>query len=366
MKHSVKMKNVLLIVISLFVLTNCTSTKNDDGNSESAQFCVPDSLTNQIKLDTVSMKPVYDELKVVGKITFDQDKVVRIYPLVSGNVVEVNVSLGSYVKKGQVLAVIKSSEMAGARNDLVTAKSNYAVAEKNYAAASDMYKSGILSEKEYTASQKELDKANSELSRVKTVLSIYGNGSNNYVVTSPISGYIVEKFITANMQIRSDNSTSLFTISDLSNVWALANVYESDISEIVANEKVDVTTISYPDKKFVGKIDKIYNSLDPDSKTMKIQIQLDNKDYLLKPEMFISAIINHKTDKTMLAIPSKAIIFDRNLYWVLVYKDKCHIEARKIDIVASNSFDTYVSSGVNPGDKVISNRQLLIYNAMNQ
>ena len=359
-------KNLLLLITSLFVLTNCNSKKNDENKTESAQFCIPDSLQSQITLDTVFVKPVYDELKVVGKISFDQDKVVRIYPLVSGNVVDVKVTLGSYVEKGQVLAIIRSSEMAGAENDFVTANSNEAIAEKNFAAAADMYKSGILSEKEYTASQKELEKAKSELNRVKTVLSIYGNGTNNYVVTSPISGYIVEKFITTNMQIRSDNSTNLFTISDLSNVWAMANVYESDISEIVANEKVDVTTISYPDKKFVGKIDKIYNSLDPDSKTMTVQIQLDNKDFLLKPEMFISAVVNHKTNKSMLAIPSKAIIFDRNVYWVLVYKDKCHIEARKIDIVTSNSTSTYVRSGVNAGERVISSTQLLIYNAMNQ
>ena len=361
-----RIKNLFLIVISLFALTNCNSKKTEEAQGTTAQFCLPDSLMDQVKFDTVQMKPVYDELKVVGKISFDQDKVVRIYPLVSGNVVEVKVSLGSYVEKGQVLAVIRSSEMAGAENDQVSANANVAIAEKNFAAAADMYKSGILSEKEYTTAQKELDKAKSELNRTKTVLSIYGNGSNNYVVTSPISGYIVEKFITANMQIRSDNSTNIFTISDLSNVWALANVYESDISEIVSNEKVDITTISYPDKKFIGKIDKIYNSLDPDSKTMKVQIQLENKDFLLKPEMFISAIVNHKTDKTMLAIPSKAIIFDRNLYWILVYTDKCHIEARKIDVVTSNSQSSYVSSGVKVGEKVITNSQLLIYNAMNQ
>src|ERR1035437_1492777 len=246
----ISIKNLLVIVGSVFALTNCSSTKNEEGKTDAAQFCLPDSIMKQIAIDTVQMKPVYDELKVVGKISFDQDKVVRIYPLVSGTVLEVKVSLGSYVEKGQVLAVIKSSEMAGAENDKVSANANVAIAEKNFAAAADMYKSGILSEKEYITAQKELDKAKSELNRSKTVLSIYGNESTNYVVKSPISGYIVEKFITTNMQIRSDNSTNIFTISDLSNVWALANVYESDIAEIVANEKVDITTISYPDKKF--------------------------------------------------------------------------------------------------------------------
>jgi membrane fusion protein, heavy metal efflux system len=361
------MRIVLFTLLSsLFIFYNCSFNKNSEAKSVAPKFCIPDSLMDQVKLDTVSLKPVYNELRLIGKITFNQDKVVRIYPLVSGNVVEVKVSLGSHVVKGEVLAVIKSSEMAGAANDLVTARSNLAIAEKNYAAASDMYKSGIMSDKDYTASQKELDKASSELNKANTVLSIYGNSSKDYVITSPISGYIVEKFVNANMQIRTDNSTNLFTISDLSKVWALANVYESDIAEIKENEQVEVTTISYPDKKFNGKIDKIYNVLDPESKTLKVQIQLDNKDYLLKPEMFISATVNHMTGRTMLAIPSNSVIFDRNQYWVLVFKDKSNVEARKVDIVTSNSYNTYIRSGLNPGEKVITNRQLLIYNAMNE
>ena len=360
------MKIISFIICALFLFTHCSSNKGGDQKNVVSKFCIPDSLMSQIKLDTVTIKPVYDELRLIGKITFDQEKVVRIYPLVSGNVSEVKVTLGSLVKKGEVLAVIRSSEMASAENDLVTARSNLAISEKNFAAATDLYKSGIIADKEYTSFQKELDKAKSEFNRASTVLSIYGNGSNGYVVTSPISGYIVEKFVNANMQIRPDNSTNLFTISDLSKVWALANVYESDISEISENEKVEVTTISYPDIKFSGKIDKIYNVLDPETKTMKVQIQLDNKDYLLKPEMFVSAIVKHKTNKQMVAVPAGSVIFDRNQYWALVFKDKCDIQAKKIDIVTTNSVNSYIKSGLTPGDKVITNRQLLIYNAMNQ
>jgi len=360
------MKNILSFSLIILLFIQCSSRKPGESKSNNSQFCIPDSLMSQIKFDTVSVKPVYNELRLIGKITFDQEKVVRIYPLVSGNVSEVKVTLGSLVKKGQVLAVIRSSEMATAENDMVTARSNLAIAEKNLAAAEDMYKSGIIADKEYTGFQKEMDKAKSEFNRATTVLSIYGNGSKDYVVTSPISGYIVEKFVNANMQIRPDNSTNLFTISDLSKVWALANVYESDIAQISENEKVEVTTISYPDKLISGKIDKIYNVLDPDTKTMKVQIQLENKDYLLKPEMFISVLVHHKTNDQMLSIPAGSVIFDRNQYWAMVYNSKCNVQAKKIEIATSNSVNTYIRSGLSPGDKVITNRQLLIYNAMFQ
>lgn len=287
------MKRVLLILLSFTLLTGCFNQKQSKTDSPDTKFCIPDSLMSQIKLDTVKLKNVSNELNLIGKVTFDQEKVVHIYPLVSGNVIDVRVSLGSHVEKGQILAVIRSSEMAGAENDLVTAKSNLALAEKNYASAADMYKSGILSEKEYTAAQNDLTKAKSELTRVTTVLSIYGNNSQpEYLVKASISGFIVEKFVNANMQIRPDNSSNMFTISDLRNVWVLANVYESDIAGVKEKEKVEITTISYPGKKFTGQIDKIYNMLDPDNKTMKVQIKLGNDDYLLKPEMFAKVLVH--------------------------------------------------------------------------
>ncbi len=361
------MKKLLLISCSVLFLLGCRNHKAASTSSVESRFCIPDSLKKQIIIDTVRVKNEFNELKLLGKVTFDQDKVVRIYPLVSGIVTDVRVSLGTFVKKNQVLAVMKSSEMAGAENDAVTARSNLAVATKNYEAASDMFKSGIMSEKEFALSQTDLDKAKSELQRANTVLSIYGSDQqNDYVIKAPISGFIVEKFVNTNMQIRPDNGTNLFTISDLRKVWILANVYESDISEIRENEKVEVSTISYPDKVFIGKIDKVYNVLDPDNKTMKVQIQLDNPDYMLKPEMFAVAMVYQFTNDKLLAVPANAVIFDRNQYWVLVYHDDCNIEARSLDVVSSNQKDTYVRSGVRDGDMVITNRQLLIYNAIYQ
>ncbi len=361
------MRRIFASVLVLAFATSCFSPKPKEPEKVVPKFCIPDSLMNQIKMDTIELKPVFNELNLIGKVTFDQEKVVRIYPLVSGIVVDVKVTLGAHVEKGQILAVIKSSEMAGAENDLVTARSNLAVADKNFAAASDMNKSGILSDKEFTTAQKELDKARSEFERATTVLSIYGtNTQKDYLVKAPISGFIVEKFINTSMQIRSDNSTNLFTISDLKNVWVLANVYESDIAEVKENDPVEITTISYPDVKYPGKIDKIYNMLDPENKTMKVQIKLNNDDYKLKPEMFAKVIVHQVSNTKMLAIPSDALIFDRNLNWVLIYKDKCNIQTRKIDKVLQNSKYTYVNNGVQAGERVITNRQLLIYSAINQ
>lgn len=168
------------------------------------------------------------------------------------------------------------------------------------------------------------------------------------------------------MQIRPDNSSNLFTISDLNRIWVLANVYESDIANIKIGEKVSIVTLAYPDKKFTGNIDKIYNMLDPDNKTMKVRIQLINKNNLLKPEMFANVIVHQQLDSTMLAVPSKAIVFDKNKYWVVIYNNKCDVRTRQVDIASSTSSYSYIRSGVNPGERMITNLQLLIYGALAQ
>lgn len=352
-------------ILSMLLFVACSGKKTEVATE--AKYCMSDSILHQIKLDTVALKPVSADFKLIGKISFNQDKEVKIYPLVSGNVAEVKVSLGDYVKKGQVLAIIKSTEMAGVQNDLILAQSNLAIAEKNFAATADMYKSGIVSEKEYTAAQKEYEKAKSELSRSSSVHSIYGSGAqSDYVIKAPSSGYIVDKQITANMQIRSDNSSAVFTLSDLNDVWVLADVYESDIAGIKENQDVDITTVSYPDKIFKGKINKVYDALDPNNKTLKVQIQLNNADHLLKPEMFASVVVHQKLPQSMLAIPSGSVIFDKNQNWVLVYHDKSHIETRRVTIASSNDKSSYVTDGVKAGEVVINGLQLLIYTALNQ
>ncbi|HEY4785386.1 MAG TPA: efflux RND transporter periplasmic adaptor subunit [Bacteroidales bacterium] len=359
------MKKIIAIVISTLVFNGC-SLKNDPVTSGVTKFCIPDSIMSRITIDTASYQPVINEFHLIGKVTFDQDKVVKLYPMVSGNVLDVKVTLGDYVEQGQILAIIKSTEITGAENDIVTAQSNLAVAEKDLAAVEDMYKSGIASEREYIAAQKEDEKAKSELNKAKTILSIYGGKQSDYIIKSPISGFIVEKFVNPNMQIRPDNAINLFTISDLKRVWVLANVFETEIANIKVGEKVSVTTITYPGKVFRGNIDKIYNVLDPDNKTMKVRVQLDNKDILLKPEMYANVQVHQVTDSTMLAVPARSVVFDRNKYWVIIYRDKCNIYASQINITGATGSYTYVRDGVKPGEKVITSLQLLIYNALNQ
>jgi membrane fusion protein, heavy metal efflux system len=204
------------------------------------------------------------------------------------------------------------------------------------------------------------------LERVNRVLKLNGGSTTGeYILKAPISGFVVEKTVNNNSTIRTDNSGSLFTISDLKNIWVWANVYESNISDIHMGSDVDVTTVSYPGKAFSGKVDKVMNVLDPTNKVMKVRVSLDNPGYLLKPQMFASVTVINKEDKQALCVSSGALIFDHSQNYVLVYKSNSDVRITPVQIINTVGDKTYISSGVQQGDKVITSQALLIYDALN-
>lgn len=358
----------LLIASSALLFLSLPGCKSgaESAPAEKEKFVLPDSLARNLRIDSVVNAKVVTSITLTGKVTFNEDNVAKIYPLVSGNISDIKVMLGDYVGKGQTLALIRSSEMAGYSNDLITAETNVAVAKKNLDATKDMYKGGLASGRDSIAAQASYDQANAGLRKAQQVLQLNGGSLNGqYQVKTPISGFVVEKLATNNMALRPDNNSNLFTISDLKNVWVIANVYESSISLIRTGDSVGVSTLSYPGKIFKGKVDKIMNVLDPTNKVMKVRIVLPNPDYLLKPEMFANVMLNNTENKRMLSIPSTALIFDNSQYYVLVYKSPSDIKIRPVQVESTIGDKTYISGGLSEGEKVIGSQALLIYQELN-
>ena len=358
--------NILSLLLGCAIIScSCTNTAaNKDDQKQ--KFVIPDSLLHTLQIDSVRSCPVVNALTLTGKVTFDEDKVARIYPMVSGNISNVTVQLGDHVNKGQSLGVIRSGEMAGFGNDLVTAKTNLLMAQKNMEASEDMYKSGLISQKDLVTSQELYKQAESQLARSKEVLQINGgNTMGEYFLRAPISGFVVEKQVNNDMAIRPDNANDLFTISDLKDVWVIANVYESNIGAVHRGDQVEVATISYPDRVFHGKVDKILNVLDPTNKVMKVRIVLANPDYALKPEMFASVRVINNTNQQSLCVPSSSVIFENSQYFVLVYKSPSDVRVTPVTVISSNDNQTYVSGAIHVGDNVIASDAVLIYSALN-
>ncbi|MBO9154287.1 efflux RND transporter periplasmic adaptor subunit [Chitinophaga sp. GCM10012297] len=354
----------IALVAALAVWTGCKHSQAE--GTEATTFVLSDTMMASITIDTTVIKPVENELRLSGKVTPDMGKVLKLYPLVSGYVKDIKVQLGDYVKKGQVLAVIQSGEIADYDKQLSQAQSDLAVAEKGLKVAQDLYKSQLATEKDVVNAEGEASKAKAEIGRINELLQIYRKGSGSTsIVTAPISGYVIEKNINNGMELRSDNSSHMFTISELDDVWIMANVFETDISRVKEGYPADISTISYPDKIFHGRIDKVYNVLDPDTKTMQVRIRLDNEGMLLKPEMFASVLLRYREGMEMPAIPSSAVIFDKGKNFVMVFRDKFNIDTREIKVAKALNETSYISRGLQPGEKIISRNQLLIYDALN-
>lgn len=357
--------NILpFITVAVLIFAGCKSApKNVDDRQK---FVISDSLLKTIRIDSIVKCPLVNTITLTGKVSFDEDKVARIFPMVSGVITNVTAQLGDHINAGQRLGVIRSGEMAGYSNDLVTSKTNLLIAQKNLDASEDMYKSGLLSEKDFLTAKEMYKQAESQLNRSKEVLQINGgNTQGAFVVNSPISGFVVEKQINNDMAIRGDNSNNLFTISDLKNVWILANVYESNISQVHAGDEVEVTTLAYPGRVFHGKVDKIFNVLDPTNKVMKIRIVLSNPDYALKPEMFASVTVLSKSDSEALCVPSGTLIFDHSQYFVLVYKSRSDVRVTPVQVISTNADKSYISGNVHVGDRLIGSNVVLIYGELN-
>lgn len=360
-----KLSKLIYGLLLLVVNTSCTHRKSEE-HDEHKKFVLSSTMAKMISIDTVKQAKVQSELKLSGKVSFNEDNVIKIYPLVTGTVEEIKVEPGDKVTKGQVLAVINSGEIATMEQEKISAESAVLIAKKSLDATDEMYKSGISSQKDLIMAQKEYDKAIAEEMRMKNIFRIYNiSNTGQYVIKSPISGFVVEKKINNQMQTRSDNPESLFTISSLDDVWINANVYETDIDKIKEGYEADVTTLAYENKVFHGKIDKIYNVLDPETKVMKIRIRLANPNVLLKPEMFASITIRYNENKSLPEVPSNAIIFNNNKNYVMVYSGPSKIETREVSLNKTIGNLTYLSNGLKPGERVISKYNLLIYDALN-
>ncbi|MEO8734750.1 MAG: efflux RND transporter periplasmic adaptor subunit, partial [Flavobacteriales bacterium] len=294
------------------------------------------------------------------------EKMADIYPIVGGQVLSVDAELGDHVTKGQTLAVIRSSEVADMTHQLSDAQSDVTVAQKNLNVQQDLFNSKLISERDLVSAQQDADKAAAQLKRMQESFSIYHfqNGSE-YDVKAPTSGYIIAKDIAPDVMLPADQNTKIFTVAELDEVWVLADVYESDISRVKEGMPADITTLSYPGKVYHGKVDKIYNLLDPETRTERIRIRLPNPDISLKPEMIANVKLRFQEDHSLPSISSAAIIEDDGHQYVMVFKDRFNLKTREITTDHSNGGTTWVSAGLKPGETVVSKQQLFLYDALN-
>ena len=349
------------LIISGFALQGCHHGEKEEKDEK---FVVTDSLLNSLIIDTVKDASALSQLTLTGSIAPDENKMVKIFPLVSGVAQDVNVQLGDVVHKGQTLAVMKSAEMAGVTRDYASSEADVRNTKRALESQQDLFKSGLASQRDVQQAQSDYDKAVAESRRAGTVASIDKSNATGYEVKSPISGFVVEKNLTNNTQVRADNTQNLFTVADLSDVYVLVNVYESDISKIQTGDPVKISTLSYPDKIFSGKIDRIDNILDPDNRSMHARIKIENPGNLLKPGMFANVMITAKSGDSLPEVSTNALVFENDKNYVVVVDGKAKVHIQPVTIAKTVEDRAYISSGIKPGDRIVGSRQVYLYESL--
>ena len=345
-------------------MSSCNS--NTEAKQTKEGYVMSTKMLSTSSFAEVKQEQLKNELSFFGKITADNKKLIEVYPVVGGNVAKVYVELGDYVKKGQLLATIRSIEVAGYEKELEDAKNDVIVKKNNYKVAQELFEGKLNADRDVVESKSEYEKALSQLNRIKETYKIYNmNRGAIYEVRAPMSGFIIEKKINEDMLLRNDRTDNIFDIAEINEVWAVANINETDINKIKVGIEAQITTLSYPDKIFKGKLDKIFNIIDPETKAMKAIVKLNNNDFILKPEMSATIKLSYNEDKQMMVVPSTAIIFDKSKNYVMVFKDRSHIETRQIEVFRQVGDITYISGGLSLGEKIMTQNQLLVYDALN-
>jgi cobalt-zinc-cadmium efflux system membrane fusion protein len=292
---------------------------------------------------------VEQQLRLTGKVDYDHDRVVRYISLVSGRVISTNFHLGDRVEQGQTMAVIRSAELS----ELESVQS--------------MYRDNLASQRELLEAQGQLKQAEAELEKTLINLSLYGSSGSDgtFVIKSPISGFVVDRDITAGMQIVAESDDPLFVVADISRVWVIANVYAGDLMFVKAGMSVDIRTSAYLGEVFSGKIDVMSQVFDPEERVLKARIVMPNADLRLKPEMAVDLTLRESRETQMATVPTQALIFDNNRYFV-VKQTTDRFVITEVTLHAQTNGTSYIEAGLEAGDKVVVKDNLLMYSKLKE
>ncbi|MGA3209184.1 MAG: efflux RND transporter periplasmic adaptor subunit [Syntrophales bacterium] len=275
-------------------------------------------------LVAIELRNIVDEIHVNGVVTPDVNRSVAVLSLSGGRVVAIKARLGDDVKKGQILLRIHSPDLAAAFSDYQKAQTDELLARKQLDRSKALYERGAtIAKKDLEAAQNTDDKAQVDVKTARDRIHVLG-GDPDHVspildVRSPISGTIVEQNVTGAAGVRSlDNSPNLFTIADLSRVWVLCDLYEDTISKVHLDDIAEVRLNAYPDRLFHGRMSNISRVLDPNTRSAKVRIELDNPGRLMRSGMFVTAVLHSEKRLERPVLPTSAIVRLHDKNWVFM------------------------------------------------
>jgi len=303
----------------------------------------------------VVQQEVPETLDLTAKVQPDPTKVVRIFPPASGRVLAVQVKPGDYVHRGQVIAILSSSDVASAQSDFAKANIEADRAIRTMARQKALFEHGAVAEKDYIDARAQADEARAELVRAKQRLDLLNVSpsatTDRVTLASPATGVVTDVSAAPGEFSKSlESANPLITIADLNTIWIVGDVYEKDIAKVSRGKDVTVSLQAYPGQQWNGRIDSLSGTLDPSTRTLKARVALSNPGQHLKPEMFGAIHVNAGSHRA-LVVPEAAIIREGSATTVFV-KNPEKPEQRAVTVGQTVDGQVEVLSGVQAGEEV--------------
>jgi cobalt-zinc-cadmium efflux system membrane fusion protein len=314
-------------------------------------------LFQTVKVET---RDLPTELRANGTVQPDVNKTIHVTSLGSGRVVDLKARLGDYVKKGQVLLVISSPDLAGAMGDYRKASADEALATKALERAQLLYSKGAFAQKDLEVAENADAKAKSDQQTAENRLRVLGGDpahpSTMIELRAPVAGTIVEQNVAGFEGIKSlDNTPNLFTIADLSNVWVVCDVYENDLGEVHVGDPAEVRLNALPDRVFKGNVSDVARVLDPNTRSAKVRIVLANRDGAFRPGMYAAATFHSRRQKPHLVVPATAIMRLQDKDWI--FRKETANSFRRLEVQTSGLPGglQQIQQGAKAGDEIVAN-----------
>jgi cobalt-zinc-cadmium efflux system membrane fusion protein len=363
----------ILSLAALLPLVGCTAHADPAAEAPPPANIVPGAdpalftvdHPEQFPLETAVERPSTSELVVTGTVTPDIARNVPVVSLASGRVVAIHARLGDTVQKGQLLLTIRSDDVAGGFDAYRKAVADELLARKQLNRAADMFAHGAIAEQDLEVAQDTAEDAKITLATATEHLRLLGNDPDKPMglvdIVAPTSGVITDQEVTNAALVQAYSSPSPFTISDVSSVWIVCDVYENDMPNVRLGDTADITLNAYPGHPFKGTVSNIGMILDPSIRTAKVRIEVQNSG-IMRLGMFARATFRGQTAEMHTIVPASAVLrmHDRDFVFVPAPDKKFRrLEVVSGDVLNENTNLQEIKSGLKPGQQVVTNALVL-------
>jgi cobalt-zinc-cadmium efflux system membrane fusion protein len=365
----------------VLVLAGCTSRDKEHANrmtsfsanasaSETPQlFTIPDDQMSHVQVVTVEPTTLTRTLRLTGAVAYNAFKTTPVITQVGGPVTRILVAPGEHVRVGQPMLDVSSPDYSQLLDSYLKSADSSRLANKNYARAQDLYQHHAIAERDLEQAESDRNQARADLDAAEQGMKILGiknpsalataTASAQIPVLAPISGEVVERLVAPGQVVQA-GQTQAFTISDLSTVWVLANVYQADLASIRSGDDVVVQTDAYPGS-FHGRISYIAPALDPNTRTLQARVVVDNPGEKLKKDMYCTVTVTAGSLSNAIAVPDSSILRDdNNQPFVYVAVGANQFGRRDVELGESQSGKAQILKGISAGDRVVGDGSLFL------